>query len=153
MPTSFIEGGPFPVTGRLIYKVISLALMSHGRLPRLPLLGLLLIVATIQGITPDAHDLASMQPFRVFARMLPCFGTFVQEDEWPDDVCAPVTSTSAGNRIVSRRLDQGYSPYYAPIMAQSQPESINAWRFRARSRPDYLTSFAKPLCAIGCLLC
>jgi hypothetical protein len=153
MPTTLIEDGPFPVTGRLIYKIISLAFMSHGRLPRLPLLGLLLIVVAIQGITPDAHDLASMQPLRLFARILPGFGTFVQEDEWPDDVCAPVTSPSAASRIASRRLHQGYSPYLGPKLAQSQPESINPSCLRVWARSDYFTSFAKPLCTIGCLLC
>jgi hypothetical protein len=153
MPTTLVEDGPFPVTGRLIYKIISLALMSHGRLPRLPLLGLLLIVVTIQGITPDAHDLASMQPLRLFARMLPASGTFALEDEWPDDVCAPVTSPSAGNRIVSRRLNQGYSPYFDPTLAQSHRESINPTLFRVRACRNYFTTFAKPLCTIGCLLC
>jgi hypothetical protein len=127
--------------------------MSHGRLPRLPLLGPLLIVVTIQGITPDAHDLASMQPLRRFARMWPGSGTFAQEDEWPDDVCDPVTSPSAASHIASQRLDHGYTPYLGPTLAQSQPESINPSLFRVRARALYLTSFPKPLCRIGCLLC
>ena len=139
--------------GHVIYKLISLALMSHGWLPRLPLLGFLLIVVTIQGISPDAQDLASMQPLRLLARILAGSGTFTQEDELPDDVCGPMTSPSAGNRVASRRLEEGYSPYFDAIMAQSQRDPIDPSRFRVRACPDYYTSFAKPLCTIGCLLC
>jgi hypothetical protein len=127
--------------------------MSHGRLPRLPLLGFLLIVVTIQGITPHAHDLASMQSLRLFARILPGSGTLALEDEWPDDVCDTLTSASTHSRLASHRLDQGNSPYFDPIIDQSRPEPINLSLFRLRFCPGHLTSFAKPLCTIGCLLC
>jgi hypothetical protein len=127
--------------------------MRHGRLSRLLLLGILLIVVAIQGITPDAQDLASMQSLRLFARILPGSGTLALEDEWPDDVCDPLASASTLSRLASHRLDQGDSPYFDPIIDQSQPEPINLSPFRLRFWPGHFTSFAKPLCTIGCLLC
>ena len=100
--------------------------MSHGRPFRLPLLGFLLIVVTIQGIVPDGQDLASMEPLRLFAHMLPGSDTFAQEDEWPDDVCDPVTSLlAAGNRRpASRRLDRGV------LALTSTPRSFQSQRSR-----------------------
>ena len=55
--------------GRLLYKKISLVIMSHGRQSQLPLLATLLFVVSIKGIMPDAHDLASKKPLRLLARI------------------------------------------------------------------------------------
>jgi hypothetical protein len=127
--------------------------MSQGRLPRIPLLGCLLIVLSIQGIVPDAHDLASMQPLRLLAGVLPESATFDQEDEWPDDVCDPITSLSAVSRPDSHRLGQEYSPYDDRTILESWAACFDRSQFCFRPRPGHRASFAKPLCTIGCLLC
>jgi hypothetical protein len=127
--------------------------MRHGWLPRIPVLGLLLIVVAIQGISPDAHDLASMQPLRLIARIAPGSDTFAGEDEWPDDVCDPVRSAFALSGPLAHRLDQGSTPYYNPTIIESQGEPISCSLFRRRARPGQRTSIAMPLCTIGCLLC
>src|SRR5262249_46783103 len=113
MPTDFDRTTLIPRgMGRLLYKTISMAIMSQGRLTRFPLLGCLLIVLSIQSIVPDAHDLASMQPLRLLAGVLPESASLNQEDEWPDDVCDPMTSRSAIGRPESHRLVEEYAPYF-----------------------------------------
>jgi hypothetical protein len=127
--------------------------MSHGRLTQLSVQGILLIVVTIQGIVPDAHDLASMAPLRLFAQMLLGCGAPGQEDEWPDDVCEPVTFASVISRPAGHRLDPSYSPYFDSAIVKSLHAPIDLGLSRLRARPGQLTSFAQPLCEIGCLLC
>jgi hypothetical protein len=127
--------------------------MSHGRPFRLPLLGMLLIVVTIQGIVPDGQDLASMEPLRLFAHMLLGSSAPGQEDEWPDDVCEPVTIASVVCRPAGDRLDRGFSPYFDPAIVQSLRAPMDLALSRVRARPDPLSSFTKPLCEFGCLLC
>jgi hypothetical protein len=130
-----------------------MAIMSQGRLRRFPLLGCLLIVLSIQSIVPDAHDLASMQPLRLLVGVLPESATFDQEDEWPDDVCDPMTSSSAVCRPESHRLGQEYSTYFDRTTLESWGAPIDRSQCCFRARPSHRALFAKPLCTIGCLLC
>jgi hypothetical protein len=154
MPKDIDRSTPIPAgMGRLLYKIISTAIMSQGRLPRFPLLGCLLIVLAIQGIVPDAHDLASMQPLRLLAGVPPESASLNQEDEWPDDVCDPMTTSSTVGRPESHRLDEEYSPFYGRTNFESWAAPHARTQFCFRARLGHRASFAKPLCTIGCLLC
>ena len=52
-----------------------------------------LITTAIQGVTPDAHDLASLNALRVFCPPLSSSGAVPQDDGLPDtdDVCGSTT--------------------------------------------------------------
>ena len=52
-----------------------------------------LIATAIQGVTPDAHDLASLNALRVFCPPLSSSGAVPQDDGLPDtdDVCGSTT--------------------------------------------------------------
>ena len=51
----------------------------------------LLIATAIQGLTPDAHDLSSLNALRVICPALAGSNTEPQDDGLPDEVCAPAT--------------------------------------------------------------
>jgi hypothetical protein len=115
-------------------------------------LGTLLLVVTIEGIMPDAHDLASMQPLRLLAQALLGSSTLGQDDEWPDDVCDPVTS-SAVSRHACYRMVRAHTNNCGAKAVQSQKELNNLLYSSVRALPAFFSSFARPLCALGCLLC
>jgi hypothetical protein len=50
----------------------------------------LLFATAIQGVTPDAQDLASSNGLRLFGRALAGTNTLDDDDGLPDDVCRPV---------------------------------------------------------------
>jgi hypothetical protein len=64
--------------------------MDQGRLFQAFCLQILLLALAIQGITPDAEDLASVNALKFFCPALTDPDTTVEEDEFPDDVCEPV---------------------------------------------------------------
>ena len=59
--------------------------MGQGRHTRPRICGILLIVSTIQGITPDAHDLASPLAFSLVGPLMIGQNTLADEDRSPDD--------------------------------------------------------------------
>jgi hypothetical protein len=50
----------------------------------------LLFALAIQGITPDAQDLASFNALRLLCPQLANSNSMLDDDEWPDDVCEAV---------------------------------------------------------------
>jgi hypothetical protein len=50
----------------------------------------LLFALAIQGITPDAQDLASLNALRLFCPQLAISNSLADDDESPDDVCGSV---------------------------------------------------------------
>jgi hypothetical protein len=63
--------------------------MCHGRPCRSFWLYLLLIAAAIQGVTPDAQDLASLNSFFLLCPSLADAENLAGNDELPDEVCGP----------------------------------------------------------------
>jgi hypothetical protein len=125
--------------------------MSQGRLARLHYVQLLLVVLAIQGITPDAHDLASSRTLRLFTPLLTDVDSPVEQDEWPDDVCDPVQSATC--LPLPHRQDQR-SPWtfeLAIIQATSHPTQLNSFRCGARRgvvsvHPDRFLSLGRLIC-------
>jgi hypothetical protein len=64
--------------------------MAKGRLFRIFCLQILLIALAIQGITPDAGDLASVNALKLFCPALTDSDQPVNDDDFPDDVCEPL---------------------------------------------------------------
>jgi hypothetical protein len=125
--------------------------MSQGRLSRSFWLQFLLVVLAIQGITPDAQDLASSQALRLFAPILTDFDTPVQEDEWPDDVCDPVQSATSHPQTPREVHGCSLTFELAIIRAQLPPIALNRFRIGARrsvliSATDLLRSFGRLNC-------
>ena len=125
--------------------------MSQGRLARLHYVQLLLVVLAIQGITPDAHDLASSRTLRLFTPLLTDVDSPVEQDEWPDDVCDPVQSATCvalpHGKIGALRWTFGL----AIIHATRHPTQFNPFRFGARrgvfsAHPDPFSSLGRIVC-------
>ena len=124
--------------------------MSQGRLARLHYVQFLLVVLAIQGITPDAHDLASSRTLRLFTPLLTDVDTPVEQDEWPDDVCDPVQSATClplphGQDQALRGPSNGHHPRDPP------PNQLNTFRFGARrgvfsAHPDRFSSLGRLVC-------
>lgn len=64
--------------------------MGHGRRIRSLVRWFLLIVSAIQGITPDARDLASSLALRILSPSILGTSTLRQDDNVPYDVCVAV---------------------------------------------------------------
>jgi hypothetical protein len=66
--------------------------MGQGRLYQAICLHILLIASAIQAVTPDAQDLASLNPLRILCRSLAERDTLADDDELPDDACEPMSA-------------------------------------------------------------
>ena len=118
--------------------MISVAIMSQGRLLRSPCFHLLLVALAIQGITPDAQDLASIQTLRLFSPFFSDFSTSAQLDEWPDDVCdLAQTGTSF---LISQRQVRDESPIDVLAMTGIQLRAIDPASIRFAARRGGLAS-------------
>jgi hypothetical protein len=74
--------------------------MCQGRLCQSILLYCLLIAVAIQGVTPDAQDLASINCLLMFCPALADSRDMAGEDGLPDEVCGPAQSRiSVGLRV------------------------------------------------------
>jgi hypothetical protein len=108
--------------------------MGQGRLHTLICLHTLLIATAIQGITPDAQDLASLKPLWMLSRMLAAPDAMSGDDGLPDEVCAtlpaeievvahhPAEPTDSANleRFATERLSR--------TRRAGAPGSPPAWR-------------------------
>ncbi len=125
--------------------------MSQGRLFQLPCLQVLLVAFAIQGITPDAQDLASINALRIFCPILTEFDTAADQDEWPDDVCGPVQSEAS--LLLQLARDPNGSPTFEPAMAEARfrPIDLASRRFAARRAAlDSITELTCSLCRLIC---
>jgi hypothetical protein len=69
----------------------------------------LLFALTIQGITPDAQDLASLHALRLFCPQLADLKSLLDDDESPDDVCGPVQLDM--HLAIRKRMDSRALPF------------------------------------------
>jgi hypothetical protein len=106
--------------------------MSHGRLSHLRCLELLLVVLALQGITPDAQDLASIHAFQLFAPLLNDLDSPAQQDEWPDDVCDPVQSATCLHPTPGEKQAWPSTFRLATIEVQLQLFGLNSFRSGTR---------------------
>jgi hypothetical protein len=127
--------------------------MSQGRLSRLPCLLLLLIVVAIQGITPDAQDLASTRTLRLIATTLTDRDLPAEHDEWPDDVCNPASCADTVKLPWSRRQLEWYRPIIADAMTQVLSRPFDFTRNLLHACPGRTASIGARLCLLGRLIC
>jgi hypothetical protein len=66
--------------------------MYQGRRSYLGLELLLLVASAVQGMTPDAQDLSSLNSLRVLCPFLVDSGVLPDDDGLPDEICSPSTS-------------------------------------------------------------
>jgi len=85
--------------------------MGQGRRFQAIALLVLLIATAIQGITPDAQDLASLKALRLIC-LVPANSTdLADEDESPDIVCGPAQPVM---NLRMRRADRVPLPRFVP---------------------------------------
>jgi hypothetical protein len=135
----------------IVYGIISVVIMSQGRLFRLPCLQVLLIAFAVQGITPDAQDLASINALRIFCPILNKFDTAADQDEWPDDVCEPVHS-GAGLSFPQPRDRSGTSAFEL-AMTEARFRPIEPPSHRFMPAQANLATMADLTCSLCRLLC
>jgi hypothetical protein len=125
--------------------------MSQGRFLKIHCLQLLLVVLAIQGITPDAQDLASIHVLQLFAPLLNDFDSPTQQDEWPDDVCDPVQSATSVH--LSPQQVQAWPSTFplVTIRAQLQLNGLNSGR--SGTRRGVVVSNADLTCSLARLSC
>jgi hypothetical protein len=63
--------------------------MGQGRLLHSFCVHLLLVALAIQGITPDPHDLASINALKILCPTLPGSDQPLDADDFPDEICEP----------------------------------------------------------------
>ena len=125
--------------------------MSQGRLSQLPCLQVLLIALAIQGITPDAQDLASVNAVRIFCPILTELDTASQQDEWPDDVCVPVRS---GARLAFPQLRiRDKLPTFEPAMTEARFQPIDLASSRFAAHQGRCASIIDLTCSLCRLIC
>ena len=124
--------------------------MGQGRLSHTICLQFLLIASAIQGVTPDAHDLASIRALRLFCLLLANAGTLADDDGLPDEVCGPIQS-AAHLIIRAAKLGNVAHPAFAstesllPTFQSRSQRSI--WRHHDSARNDDLVYCP---CRINC---
>ena len=124
--------------------------MSQGRLSGLRCVQFLLVAVAIQGITPDAQDLASIHALLVIAPILNDFDSPTQQDEWPDDICDPFQFATDFHLTVRQHHSWPWSFGVAINKSQVQPTSGNLIRCGS---PSAVTSHAGLFRSLGRLTC
>jgi hypothetical protein len=126
--------------------------MCQGRLCHRVSFCFLLIAVAIQGVTPDAQDLASLKSLLLFCPALANSIDLAGEDGLPDEVCGPAEpdsvlgsrSRTEPNELASKHL--GLAEKHNPLLSHK-----GAHRSRGEggehSRPDELIY---ALCRLRC---
>ena len=125
--------------------------MGQGRLSRSFCLHVLLIALAIQGISPDAENVASINALKLLCPLLADADHMVDEDEFPDDVCEPARVEIELRRCQPADSNGSPFPRGATDEARLGRVRINAMQFAARSgslpRADRLIH---SLCRLKC---
>jgi len=111
--------------------------MGQGRLSHTICLKVLLIASAIQGVTPDAQDLASIKALRFFCPVVAEAGSLADDDDLPDEVCGPAQCAADLIARAAKSGDLLYHPFKSTelILPTSQRNSlrlVSHHRFSAR---------------------
>jgi hypothetical protein len=98
--------------------------MSQGRLYHLIWLQLSLIAVAVQGITPDAQDMASLKALWLLCLPLADSGVPSDDDGTPDEVCEPVGAQI--NRIARQPVGCDEQVRPVSVSIESRPNSVAA---------------------------
>jgi hypothetical protein len=124
--------------------------MGQGRLSQTICLQFLLIASAIQGITPDAHDLASIKALWLFCPVRAEAGRLADDDGLPDDVCGPAQSAAA---LIIRTGKSGDVSHPAYTSTESLLPTFQSCALRSVSRHSCsarIDDLIYSLCRINC---
>jgi hypothetical protein len=124
--------------------------MGQGRLSHTICLQFLLIASAIQGVTPDAKDLASIKALWFFCPVLAEANSLADDDGLPDDVCEPVRSAAD---LMIRTAKPGDVPYPSFASTDSLLPAFQTNALRSVSRHCFsakIDELIYTLCRINC---
>jgi hypothetical protein len=109
----------------------------------------LLVVAAIQGLTPDLHDLASSRAMILLCPDLADDNAFQVEDESADDVCEVMESfrTRAKLRQADPLPPTGFT---IPVASPLSPPTLGAGPAHCRGVASHSPSLHHGLCRLIC---
>ena len=113
---------------------------------------MLLIAIAIQGVTPDAHDLASWNFIRLLCSFLSGPEKLADNDDLPDEVCGPIQPET---RTVLRGKDElgcrSGSASLSSVHAQLQPLAVEVYRNGCRDATNRRRAeLIHSLCRLQC---
>jgi hypothetical protein len=97
------------------------AIMRHGGRARSVAAHFVLFALAIQGITPDARDLASLNALRVFSAYLADSSSLADDDESADQVCG--SAEVAVHLTIRKRMDSRALPLVGVTLSGPRPPS------------------------------
>jgi hypothetical protein len=92
----------------------------------------LLFALAIQGITPDAQDLTSLNAVRMFCPQFADSKPLLGDDEWPDDVCGPVQLDE--HLAIRKRTDSRVLPLLGFVSTDHRVPRVSPARLQFSSR-------------------
>jgi hypothetical protein len=125
--------------------------MGQGRRARSITARILLIALAIQGITPDAQDLASLNALRLFCPDLADSKSLADNDDSPDDVCGSVQLDM--HLAIRKRMDSRILPFlgFVWIGHRSPMVASSALQFHSPLGPNArVGDLIHSLCRLTC---
>lgn len=111
---------------------------------------MLLIASAIQGVTPDAQDVASIKALWLFCPVLADAGSLGDDDGLPDEVCGRDES-AADMMIRTAKSGEGSYPAFASTYSLLPTLQTNALRSICRHRfSAMIDDLIYSLCRINC---
>jgi hypothetical protein len=125
--------------------------MGKERLSQTLCSKILLIALAIQGITPDANDLSSINALKLVCPVLTDSDQPVDEDDFPDDVCVPLRiELDLG---VQHLANSDTLPFPKFTTTEAQPGTMKCDVLRFVSRHGTLTPIAGRIHRLSPLIC
>ena len=125
--------------------------MCHGRLCHSVWLYFLLIAIAIQGVTPDARDLASGNALLLFCPALADSRDLTGEDGLPDEVCGPAQpELGVGSRGRSETNDLANRLSGTTDQLHPLPIHHGALRSHAQGKHPRMDELITALCRLKC---
>jgi hypothetical protein len=125
--------------------------MGHGRPFHSTVLHVILIALAIQGVTPDAYDLASLNALRLFCPLLGLPTKLTDDDELPDEICGPAEAVTHSSILGRGRADKRSWPAH-PANEDRVP-ATRSYRVQPTTHTDQIVQFGdlvSILCRLDC---
>ncbi len=125
--------------------------MCHGRQCRTICLQFLLAATAIQGITPDAQDLASINAFLILCPRVASANHPTADDGLPDDVCG--LTNSENNVIVRGRIGKSEPNLLEPQSMNSNSDVACLHLLRLTNQDSHAARIENPIqstCRLKC---
>ena len=124
--------------------------MCQGRQCYSVCLHFVLIAMAIQGVTPDAQDLASVNALRFFCAALAGSNPSASDDGLPDEVCGPAWSEMA---LVLHRRRESIAPGFHTMSTENQMPtdcSIARWSDTCGVNMIRFDNLISSMCRLNC---